>query len=228
MFTRFFSLCIALCLPVFAVQAEMVHIAAVRDATLIEDANGALANGAGPALFAGRTGQAAYGLRRALIRFDVAAVLPERARIDRVFLSLYHTSDNNTTAHTVSLHRVLEGWSEGTAFSAGGGGAPAGAGDVTWLHTTYDTQFWNRAGGHFVTHASAGEVVAGAGFYTWQSSAGLVNDVRLWLHAPQQNFGWLLLGDEDSLQSSKRFASREAAAADQQPVLTIEYHLPAE
>lgn len=228
MFARCLSLCMALCLPVLPVQADMVHIPADGDATLIEDANGTLANGAGPALFAGRTGQAVYGLRRALIRFDVAAVLPDRALIDRVFLSLYQTSGNNTSAHTVSLHRVLEDWAEGSAFSSGGGGAPAGPGDVTWLHTDYAVQYWKREGGHFVAHASASEVVTGAGFYTWQSSAGLVNDVRAWLHAPQQNFGWLIMGDENSSQSSKRFASRESAAFDQQPLLTIEYHLPGE
>jgi len=225
---RLFSLWIALSLLVLPVHAATVHIMAERDATLIEDGNGALANGAGPALFAGRTGQAAFALRRGLIRFDVAAHLPERALIDRVFLSLYQTSGSNTAAHTVSLHRVLENWREGPAFSSGGGGAPSRPGDVTWLHTDYDVEYWVRAGGHFVNRASASEVVGGAGFYTWQSSPGLVSDVRLWLHAPQQNFGWLLRGDEDARQSAKRFASREAANPDQHPVLTIEYHLPGE
>ena len=228
MFARFFTLCLTLCLPVLPAQADMVHIVADRDATLIEDANGALANGAGPALFTGRTGQSAFALRRALIHFDVAGILPERALIDRVFLSLYQTSANNADVHTVSLHRVLEDWSEGPAFSSGGGGAAAEPGDVTWLHTDYAEQYWNREGGHFVAHASASEGVAGVGYYTWQSSPALVSDVRIWLHAPQQNFGWLILGDEDQLQSSKRFSSRESAAVDQQPVLTIQYHLPGE
>lgn len=209
-------------------QADRVHIPAERDATLIEDAHGALANGSGPALFAGRTGQSAFGLRRALIHFDVAGALPERAIIDRVFLSLYQTSNNNADPRTVSLHRVLQDWSEGAAFSSGGGGAPAGPGDATWLHTDYDAAYWTRAGGHFVVQASASASVGGAAFYTWQSSSSLVSDVLLWLHAPQRNFGWLLTGDEGVAQSSKRFASREAADPAQHPVLTIEYHLPGE
>jgi hypothetical protein len=208
--------------------ADMVHITADRDATLIEDANGAYANGAGPAFFAGRINQGQFSLRRAVIHFDVAGTLPERALIDRAFLSLYQTSSSNTTSHTVSLHRVLEDWSEGPAFSSGGGGAQATPGDVTWMHTNYDLEYWVQAGGSFVASSSASEVVGGTGFYTWQSSVNLVNDVRLWLHAPQQNFGWLVMGDEDTPQSSKRFASREGPVVDQQPLLTIEYHLPGE
>jgi hypothetical protein len=228
MHARILVLFITLALPAFPVLAETVSIMAERDATLIEDGNGAFANGVGPALFAGRTGQSAFALRRALIRFDVAGHLPERALVDRVFLSLYQTSGSNTALHAVGLHRVLEDWSEGPAFSSGGGGAPAEPGDVTWLHTDYDGEYWVRAGGHFVKKASASEQVGDAGFYTWQSSPGLVSDVRLWLHAPQQNFGWLIRGDEESPQSAKRFASREAASIDQLPVLTIEYHLPGE
>ncbi len=209
-------------------QAGMAHVPADRDATLIEDAYGALANGSGPVLFAGRTGQAVFGLRRGLVRFDVAGALPERAIIDRVFLSLYQTSNNNPDPRTVSLHRLLQDWSEGSSFSSGGGGAPAGPGDATWLHTDYDAAYWTLAGGHYITRRSAEASIGGAGFYTWQSSRGLVSDVLLWLHSPQRNFGWLLMGDEGTAQSSKRFASREAADQAQYPVLTIEYHLPGE
>ena len=209
-------------------QADMIHIPADRDATLIEDANGAYANGIGPAFFAGRNNQAQGSIRRGVIRFDVAGNLPERALIDRAFVSLYQTSNSNTAASLVSLHRVLQDWNEGTAFSAGGGGAPSATGDVTWLNTSYDLEYWVQAGGHFIAHASGSELVSGQGFYTWQDSVNLVNDVRLWLNAPQQNFGWLVMGDEDTPQTAKRFASREAPAAAQQPMLTIEYHLPGE
>jgi len=228
MFVKLSPLFIFTCLAVSPLQADMVHIPADRDATLIEDANGAYANGAGPAFFAGRNNGNQNALRRGVIHFDVAGTLPERALIDRAFVSLYQTSGSNVSSHTVSLHRVLQDWSEGPAFSSGGGGAAAGPGDVTWLHTDYDLEYWVQAGGHFIANPSASETVSGTGFYTWQSSVNLVNDVRLWLHAPQQNFGWLVMGDEEIPQSAKRFASREGPAADQQPLLTIEYHLPGE
>ncbi len=53
-------------------RAETLVIEATNDATLIEDASGLLANGSGPALFVGRTGQATGGVRRAMVRFDLA------------------------------------------------------------------------------------------------------------------------------------------------------------
>ena len=154
----------------------------------------------------------------------MATALPENAKIDRVFLSLYQNS-NNVTPGAVTLHRVLDDWGEGASFSTGGGGAPAEPGDATWLHTYWDDQYWVQEGGHFIPHASATEVVEGRDFYTWQSTANLVSDVRLWLHAPQRNFGWLVMGDEDSKGSVKRFDSREGMEASQHPVLTVEYHL---
>jgi len=129
-------------------------------------------------------------LSRALIHFDVAGALLEHALIDRAFVSLYQTSNSNVSSHTISLHRILEDWSEGPAFSSGGGGAAAaGPGDVTWLHTDHDLGYWVQAGGNFVVSASASEAVGGTGFYAWQSGVKLVNAVRLWLHAPLQNFG---------------------------------------
>ena len=103
MFDRVFLL-LAFTLAVTPLCAEMLHVPADRDATLIQDPSGGRANGSGPAVFAGRTGQGEYGLRRGLIRFDVAAVLPERAIIDRVFVSLYQTSTSNTAPNTVSVH----------------------------------------------------------------------------------------------------------------------------
>jgi hypothetical protein len=221
---RILSMLFLTCLTVTAVYAEMVDIPADRDNTLIEDPDGALSNGMGPTIRAGRTNQAAFGIRRGLIRFDVAAVLPENARIDRVFLSLYQDS-NNVAPSPVSLHRVLDDWGEGGSFTAGGGGAPAEPGDATWLHTFWPDQYWVQQGGLFIPHASATEVIVGKDFYTWQSTVHLVSDVRLWLRAPQRNFGWLVMGDEDTGGSAKKFDSREG---DRPPVLTVEYHLQGE
>jgi len=221
---RILSTLLLTCLVATSVFADMVHIAATRDATMIEDPGGALANGSGPALFAGSTNQTVNGIRRALIHFDVATALPENAMIDRVFLSLYQSS-NNAMPSAFSLHRILADWGEGASFSTGGKGAPAEPSDATWLHTFYDVQYWVQEGGQFIPHASATEVVEGADFYTWQSTTHLVNDVRLWLHAPQKNFGWLVMGDEDAKGSVKRFDSREGMTSGQHPMLTVEYHM---
>lgn len=208
-----------------AEQKETVTIVATRDATLIEDPAGLLANGAGPALFAGRTGQATNGTRRAVVHFELEDALPRNALIERVFLTLHLTPSNEIPAK-VAIHRLLDDWSEGPSFSSGGGGAPAEAGDATWLHAVYDHRFWVLAGGQFVAAASADAVVADVDFYTWQSTPQLVADVRLWLKAPDRNFGWIIVGDEMVRQSVKRFDSRESTTAEFRPALTVEYRLP--
>ncbi len=208
-----------------APAAEFVHITAARDATLIEDPAGALANGAGPALFAGRTAQGDTGRRRALLLFDVAAVLPRQAIVTSAQLTLRMTPSNAGPAE-VAVHRVLASWSEGPGLSTGGSGVPALPGDSTWLHRHYDDELWTFPGGQFVPESSAAITVAGEGFYSWQGSARLLADVRVWHKAPQRNFGWILLGDEETPQSVKRFDSRESRTPEYRPVLTLEYELP--
>jgi hypothetical protein len=208
-------------MPAFA---DMVHIPADRDNTLIEDPDGALSNGIGLHIRAGRTNQPMNSIRRALVRFDVASALPADAIIDRVLLTL-HQNSNNTEPADVSLHNVLANWGEAASFG-GGGGAPAEPGDATWLHTFYDYDFWVQQGGHFVPHASATATVSGNDFYTWQSTVQMVNNVRLWLKNPERNFGWLVMGDESTGGTAKRFDSREGRDSTRHPMLTIEYHLP--
>ena len=222
---RILSTLLLTCLTVTSVYAEMVDIPADRDTTLIEDPDGALANGSGPAIFAGRTNQSMFSVRRALVRFDVASELPEKAIIDRAFLTLYQNS-SNAEPSDVSLHIVLADWGEGASFSGGGGGALAETNDATWLNTFYDAEFWVQQGGHFVPHASATATIAGNDFYTWQSTVQMVNNVRNWLHNPARNFGWLVMGDESTGGSVKRFDSRTAPNGNQHPLLTVEYHLP--
>src|SRR4029453_11441683 len=110
------------------------------DATLIESASGSLANGAGPFLFAGRTSQSSESIRRAVLAFDAApAAVPRGAFIRSVRLRLA-MSQTNAGPETLRLHRVVASWTEGASVATGGSGAPAAAGDVTWLHRSYDTE----------------------------------------------------------------------------------------
>jgi hypothetical protein len=205
--------------------AEFVVVEADRDATLIEHPDGALGNGSGPSLFVGRTGQSQNGVRRAVMRFDVASALPEHAVIESVSLTLYEVPSNPATRE-IRLHRVLADWGEGASASSGGSGAPAEPGDVTWIHTFHDSEFWVHSGGHFVGRVSARLDVAGSGFYTWDSAHHLVQDVRLWSSNPGRNFGWILIGDETGPQTVKNFASREHPELALRPALEITYRLP--
>ncbi len=207
------------------VEAETVLVEAGRDATLIEDPDGALANGSGPSFFVGRTNQAEGGVRRGLLYFDVAAGLPEQAIVESVSLSL-SVGSSNPGAVEIRLHRLLAGWGEGPSASAGGQGAPSEPGDVSWIHTFYEDTFWIHSGGQFIGRESASLVVDGAGPYALESTTHLVQDVRLWLAAPQRNFGWILIGDETKRQTAQGFASREAPDPSLRPVLVVSYRLP--
>jgi hypothetical protein len=200
--------------------AGVVTIPADRDNTLFEDASGSLSNGAGPVLFAGNNGQGVT--HRALLRFDIAGSLPPGAMVGGVELTLSVSNAPNTTPRTFTLHRVLRDWGEGTSTSTGGGGAPAAVGDATWLHTFYPDPFWEEPGGDFASIASASETISDVGFYAWDNP-GLTPDVQTWLDSPANNFGWLIQGDEVTLNTARRFDSRENEVAANWPSLRISY-----
>jgi hypothetical protein len=204
--------------------AETVLVEAGRDATLIEEPDGALANGAGPVFFAGRTNQSQNGVRRGVIYFDVAAVLPANARVESVRLTLY-MMPSNSARHRVSLHRLLTDWGEGASYASGGGGDFSTPGDATWMHTFYDDESWVRRGGHFVARSSVSRDVIAPAFYTWGATQKMLADVRLWIAAPHQNFGWILLGDETIPGTAKSFASREEPDPSLRPALELTYYL---
>jgi spore coat protein A len=55
--------------------------------------------------------------------------------------------------------------------------------------------------------------VGNTGFYTWGSTSGMVADVQSWLNNPSQNYGWIIVGDESTTQTTKRFATRESTGS---------------
>jgi hypothetical protein len=50
--------------------------------------------------------------------------------------------------------------------------------------------------------------------------------VQAWLDTPANNFGWILIGDETTNGTAKRFNSREHPTPDNRPQLTIAFNLP--
>ena len=200
---------------------EVIVLPATRDATLVESATGALANGSGPAIFAGRTSQAAESRRRALLAFDAASALPAGVRIVAAELVLELTPSNPGAAW-IAVHRVLAEWGEGASSASGGGGAPAQPGDSTWLHAVGPDRFWSAPGGDFAAEPSAVESVAEPGPYRFESP-GLAADVQSWLDHPGEDFGWILIGDETRPTTSKRFASRESEDPAVAPALVIRF-----
>src|SRR5262245_35539492 len=177
-------------------SADVVNLTPIADNTLYEDVTGALSNGAGTGMFAGKNGSGL--IRRAVVAFDVAGALPAGATISSVTLTM-NMSQTPAGNQNVSLHRLLADWGEGTsvAAGAGGGGAPSTSGDATWIHTFFNTSFWSAVGGDYAASPSATATVGSAiGPYVWASTAAMVADVQAWLNSPGSNFGWAVVGNE--------------------------------
>lgn len=206
-----------------AASADVVQLIAVADATLYEDASGAVADGAGPHLFAGYTLRNSSRFRRVLLRFDVSSI-PSDARILDVSLRLY-MSRSIAGDVPVTLHRAERGWSEGPTIAegSGGGGGVARAGDATWRHALHPSVPWTAPGGDYSEDPAATLDVGGEGFYTWTSNELLVDLVDSWKRFPSQNFGMLVRGDEGVAGSVKRFESRENPDPTRRPVLIVEF-----
>lgn len=189
--------------------------------TLIETIEGNLSNGGDNAFFVGST--ISQGLRRGLLRFDVASIVPSGSTITAVSLQLY-MSRTISGPELVTMHRTLADWGQGSAVGGmgGGGGATAGVGDATWLHTFHATEFWTTPGGDFVATESAAKLVGGNGYYTFAGS-GLVADVQAWLDDPSANFGWLFKGNEEIVGTAKRFSAGNHSNVAYRPLLVIEY-----
>jgi spore coat protein A len=204
-----------------SVLADQVTLQPIKDNTLYEpitkDSLQDRSNGAGETMFTGKvkdalnaSGQVA--VRRAVIAFDIAGNIPAGSTINSVQLNLRCTKAKLNTGFGVGLHELLSDWGEGasnTGYSQQGRGEPAATGDATWRHTFFDTQFWSTPGGNYVMTASATTSVGGTGPYTWGSTSGMVADVQSWLDNPTQNFGWILIGDENNIESAKQFGTRE-------------------
>lgn len=204
-----------------SVSAGIINITPSKDNTLYQydPKKGDTSNALGLHFFAGET--AMSEVRRGVLAFDIAGHIPPGSTIIAVTLSLNMSKTLLDTARTVELHKLLADWGEGTSDAPGeeGDGAPATTNDATWRHRFFDTIFWTTEGGDFSATVSASQSVGPVGHYMW-SSAQMVADVQSWLDNPASNFGWLVLGDESTNVTAKRFDTRESASP---PMLTIEY-----
>ena len=202
---------------------DIVMLEASKDNTLYESITGHLSNGAGDYVFSGVT--AISEIRRGLMAFDIASSVPKGATINSVSLDLF-MAQTIVGPQATSLHRTNADWGEGASDAAGGegAGAPAQEGDATWLHTFFATDFWTDEGGDFEMVDSATTMVGAKGFYNWNSQQ-MINDVQMWLDNPKSNFGWTIVGNEDTYPTAKKFDSRTSPLIKQRPVLTIDYTL---
>lgn len=201
-------------------QNEVV-LSPTKDTSLYEDSGGTIGNGAGQFLFVGKTRLGA--IRRTVLAFDVAGSIPAGAAITEVELVL-HMSQTASTTRKIVAHRLMADWGEGTSDAGGqeGAGTTATINDATWKHTFFDTGTWQTLGGDFDPKESAVTDVDATGSYSW-SGDGITSDVQQWLDVPEQNFGWILIGDEGINKTAKRFDSRENPTQDNRPQLRIAF-----
>ncbi|MFZ9692819.1 MAG: DNRLRE domain-containing protein [Phycisphaerales bacterium] len=209
-------------------QAETVQLTTVKDNTLIQDPSLALSAGAGMSFYAGRVGSnGGQTLRRGLLAFDIASAIPEGSTITSVALTLRCSKvPSGSGPQIIKLHRTLADWGEGTSVAFGGGGAPATPGDATWNLRFYPDVPWATPGGEFVATMSGATTVGAIGFYTWNSTPEMVADVQSWLDDPSTNFGWTVIGNEQSTQQVRRLETKESIAS-WRPKLVIEFEPPA-
>jgi spore coat protein A len=202
-------------------QPLTVDLPALADNVLYESATGNVSNGSGRYLYAGN---GSSGLRRrAVVAFDLSA-LPSTALVQSASLRLFCNQGQGASV-PLSVHRLLQGWGEGTSDANGdeGSGTTATTNDATWLHGFYPSVFWSTPGGTFSPSPSATlNVGTGGAIYSW-ASAALGADVQQWFAAPASNFGWILIGDEADSSSPKRFDSRQSSTPANYPVLRVTY-----
>ena len=155
---------------------------------------------------------------RPLIQFDLASVIPAGATITAAELSV-NCDRTRTGGNTVDVHRLTSEWGEGTSVSVGGGGGGGGGGpttgdDANWISRRFSMGLnWTTPGGDYVPTASTTQTIFGFGAWTFPSSPATVADAQDWLDNPQDNFGWILIGDEPTGNgNAKRLISREGGS----------------
>lgn len=224
---RAITIAVLACLGFVAdLPAETVLISPSKDNTIYDSENQS-SNAKGNYIFSGVTGRSQK--RRALLAFDVPAVIPAGATIESAMMVLtLSLAPTGSPDVPLSLHALSRDWGEGTSTAAPpeGAGGDAKPGDATWDSPFFAAdQKWTTLGGDFNSEPSAtvdvNTVVLGKNI--WKSDV-MVADVQRWLNDPSLNFGWILRGGEDDPASTaRRFMSRENANEQDRPKLLVTY-----
>jgi spore coat protein A len=199
-----FAVVLLACMP--SAIAAIATINPSQDNTVAEDFPDN-SSGACDSVFSGST-DVGFA-RRALMQFDIAGQIPAGSIINSVTLSMDVTRGGNHVDSTFSLHPINAAWVEGVegCGARGGGQGEPSTGGVTW----------NTMPGF---GASSGDTIINNTSPVWSSTATMVSDVTAWLNSPGTNYGWVLIGDEASSTTTRRFDSREGGSP---PVLTVDF-----
>jgi hypothetical protein len=158
-------------------------------------------------------GPATTAKDRALIRYDLSSI-PATATITSATVRLVKIG-GSTTARNVSIHRVTNNWTEGTA---GCGGT---AGVANWQQRMTATP-WTTAGGDFDATATATLSVGANAAYSFTATSL----VQGWVNSSFSNHGILAKFTTENLNSEIDFASTENGTVANRPQLLVSYTLP--
>ncbi len=202
-------------------QAQSVLVFSSGDTTLSQSWPD---NNLGGLSFANSGTTQNFTTNRALIRFNVAEVVPAGSQITSAELVWEVTREpgDGYNSSTFGIHRLLRDWGEGDNVSAPGGlnpgsGSPADPGEANWTHRFAGTpETWGAPGGlsglDYAIQASASATIYGIGQspYSFGSTPGTVADAQVWLDNPSANFGWMLISQSEQLDfTARRFGSGE-------------------
>ena len=203
---------------------DVVELVPVADTTLFEfDAD--VNFGAEDQLIVGSVARNAPRHRaRLLLRFDLSAV-PPGAVVTNVTLQLTVLKENGgEPAADMGIRPMLITWSEGDR--TGMQGTRALPGQSTWNSQAHSQTAWSIPGGQpgsdFGSATSSVVALDGPGSYRFPATPALIADVQSWVDSPATNFGWIVLGlNESIVASARRVASRESLSG--RPLLTVGY-----
>jgi hypothetical protein len=206
--------------PLLRAQADSTIIEPVADNTIYSEGMNNLSNGSGEYLFSGTTKNG--DMRRTLLKFDLSS-LPDETVADSVILSL-GISKSNAGNKLAKIYKLSASWGEGAsnADNQEGKGAEAQTDDATWNFRFLETDLWTNAGGDFNEEASDSTIAGNSGTLIFKGDTITAN-VNDWLLNPSDNFGWIIIVDESSIPSSKRFYSRQNSNSNNRPKLKVYY-----
>jgi len=204
-----------------------VTLTPVADTSLFENAPD---NNLGAAsLVSGTIGSSGSGKRsRALIRF-LPEGFPAGATLTSATLglTLIRSPSESGATSTFDLHRMVRPWEEGNKgpYIQPGSGGQADPGETTWEDQFAPSFPWSAPGAaaptDFAAAVSSTTTVSTEGVYYFTN---LLTDVQFWLAHPEQNFGWIVVAENEiSLYTARHFGSREDPNPTNAPALVVEY-----
>lgn len=203
---------------------KSISLVPLKDNTIYEEST-SYSNGAGDFLISGTNWNP--DSRRALMEFNIASAIPKYSTITSAQLTLYCNYAYNSNFESMSLHMMYNEWGEASSHALGDEewGTNAEMGDATWQYRYFNTDSWGIWGGDYAPESTSQWVDVDDAYYTWSSSQ-LIEDVQVCLDVPTANHGWVLIGNEGSMDSYKSFNSVNNIDVPTRPQLIITYNEP--